>query len=161
MFTSDVLHLSADRLMKTTIVSEELRELIRNIPAQKKLIALDTCNSGGFAKEGAQNFVKSRDAMGEQQIIDSMKLRTGAAVFAASGSEQVAREGYEGHGVFSYYLLQGLSGAAARPNSTFVSTDDLKIYIEEQLPAAMERKKWGKQAPSISTHQDGFPVAAR
>ena len=159
MFTSDVLQLSRDRLLQTTITEEELRNLIGNIPAMKKLIVLDTCNSGAFARKGAAGFVSKRDAMQDQRIINTMRNRTGAAVFAASGTEQSALEGYEGHGVFSYFMLQGLKGAAARSNSKYVSTDDLKIYVEEQVPEAMEKKNWGKQSPNISTHQFGFPVA--
>jgi TPR repeat protein len=161
MFTSDVLHRSEDKLLQTSIVGEDLRDLVGNIPAQKKLLVLDTCNAGGFAREGAQSLVKARSSMGEQQIIEVMRARTGAAVFAASGTQQEAVEGYNGHGVFSYYLLEGLRGAALRQGKSLITTDDLKIYVEDQVPEAMARKKWGKQAPVVAVQGDGFPLAAK
>ena len=63
MFTSDVLQLSIEWLAASGISSDELQALVRNIPTLKKLILLDTCNSGGaFEGEGASAYFKPKQA---------------------------------------------------------------------------------------------------
>ena len=47
MLTSDVLQPSQDRIKATSIPAEELQSLIAQVPTQKELVLLDTCNSGG------------------------------------------------------------------------------------------------------------------
>lgn len=163
LFSAEVLNLSVDRLKETAISDRELRSLIANIPAAKKLILLDACQSGGALREvGAEGFVAvgRRSGMEEQQVIDMMRLRAGATVLAASTAEQSALEGYRGHGVFTWHLLEALRGKAARSGERWVSTDDLKIFVEANVPVVTKREFQQQQVPYASTVGQGFPVAA-
>ena len=45
--------------------------------------------------------------------INKLVRATGRATIVASSKDQVALEGYEGHGVFTYILLEALNGDAA------------------------------------------------
>lgn len=161
MFSSDVLQMSADRLATTGISGEELQGLVRNIVAQKKLILLDTCHAGSAIEIGGAQAYYKRSGTEEQQIINTMKNRSGATILAASNSDQAALEGYKGHGVFTWHLLEGLNGKAARAGSTLVSTDDLKVYVEDQVPITTEQVFKHKQSPYSSTLGQGFPVAVK
>ena len=61
-------------------------------------------------------------------------LAEGFALIAASTAQQVAQEWKEKeHGVFTYYLLEGLSGQADRDGKEFVTVDDLKTHVLDGL----------------------------
>jgi hypothetical protein len=61
-------------------------------------------------------------------------MAEGFAFIAASTAQQVAQEWAEKeHGVFSYYLLEGLSGKADRTGKHLVTVDDLKTHVLDGL----------------------------
>ena len=102
MLTSDVLQTSQDRIKETSLAKEELQDLIAQVPTQKKLVLLDTCNSGRALN--ADTLIASR-GMGDQEMIERMRLKSGATILMASESTEQAREGYKGHGLFTYTVL--------------------------------------------------------
>ncbi len=62
------------------------------------------------------------------------ELAEGFALIAASTAQQKARESPDRKsGVFTYYLLEGLSGKADRGKKEFVTVDDLKTYVLDSL----------------------------
>ena len=58
---------------------------------------------------------------------------TGRAVLAASSDSQLAFEGYEGHGYFTYALLKGLRGGAKDRNGE-VSVMGLGKFVSDEVP---------------------------
>ncbi len=60
-----------------------------------------------------------------------------------------------GHGLFSWYLVQGLMGLADAPSDNNVTFDELKLFTQKRVAAASR----GKQNPVI-TAQDGAAVFA-
>ena len=75
-----------------------------------------------------------RDLADPEFIRNAYELAEGFALLAASSSQQVAQEWDEKqHGVFSYFLLQGLSGQADQARKGFVTVDDLKTYVLDGL----------------------------
>ena len=78
----------------------------------------------------------------------------------ASADDQVALEGYENHGVFTYIVLQGLAGDADANNDSYITVKELSLFIENTVPD-VTYNRWGyEQVPqSHLPHQD-FPVVA-
>jgi hypothetical protein len=71
-----------------------------------------------------------RDLADPAFIRHAYELAEGFALIAASTAQQVAQEWREKqHGVFTYYLLEGLSGQADRAGKGFVTVDDLKTHV--------------------------------
>jgi uncharacterized caspase-like protein len=67
-------------------------------------------------------------------------------------------EGYEGHGVFTYTILQGMGGKA-KDREGKVTVNGLATYIEEVLPQ-LTYKKWGyEQIPQKSLQGMDFPLS--
>ena len=140
MHNGDFYYLPADfktrdaNLLDSAGVSKEfLMDNLSEISAGKILVMFDTCQSGAFIAQSA--FERFGD------------YSNGVAIIAASSDSQSALEGYEGHGVFTYAVLEALSGKADFMNEGNVSVSGLSHYVNHNVPL-MTMKKWNKaQSP--------------
>ena len=150
----DVTNLySADVLKTYGISSAQLQDFSKNIAAQKQLFVLDACQSGG-----ALDLIASRGAL-EERAMAILARSTGTYWLTASGSEQLAGEfGALGHGVFTYAILQGLSGKADAQKDSKVSVKELSFYIESEVPILSEKYKGKEQFPVTYGFGQDFPV---
>gem|GEM_PF-285814 len=153
MLTSDVLQTSEDRLKTTSLKGEELQDLIAQVPTQKKLVLLDTCNSGGALS--AEKLVASR-GLNDQLMIDRMKRKSGATILMASESTEQAREGYKGHGLFTYTVLQAFAGQSDYDKDGYVDSDEIKKYVEDTVPEIAEKHFKSAQTPFASSSGQGL-----
>ncbi len=144
-----------DELRNKGISAQELFELVRLTQARKVLLILDACKSG-FA-------TKTFSARGseERRALVQLAHATGIHLMAASTKDQVASEIQElGHGVFTYTLLKGLSGAADGGGKDGVVTVlELQAFLEAQLPILSEKYKAQPQYPVSKLDGMDFPVA--
>jgi WD40 repeat protein len=132
----------------------DFKKYLINIQAMKSLILIDTCNSGSFSEAIASRGVTEKTA------ITKLARAMGRATIVASSKNQSALEGYEGHGVFSYTVLEGLKGKASN-NKGEITVNLLANFIEETLPE-LTFKKWGyEQIPQKSLQGMDFPIGLR
>ncbi|MCB1658896.1 MAG: SEL1-like repeat protein, partial [Pseudomonadales bacterium] len=153
MLTSDALQTSQDRIKETSLAKEELQDLIAQVPTQKKLVLLDTCNSGGALS--AEKLVASR-GLNDQLMIDRMKRKSGATILMASESTEQAREGYKGHGLFTYTVLQAFAGQSDYDKDGYVDSDEIKKYVEDTVPEIAEKHFKSAQTPFASSSGQGL-----
>jgi len=122
---------------------------LSKITALKSLVLLDTCNSGSFVEANIQKTTTNR-----------LSRATGRATLSASSSSQVAYEGYEGHGVFTYTLIEALKGKGYQDDNK-ISIDELSSYVQDILPNRTI-KKWGyKQMPQSSIYGVDFNIGKK
>lgn len=135
--------------------ARNLRELLKNVRAQKQLIILDACESGG-----ALESISMRGAS-EEKAIMQLARSAGVAVLAAAGQDQVATEfGKLGHGVFTYALLKALSGEAdGAPKDGKITIKELEAYINDQVPELTKLYRGKRQDPNSWTRGQDFPIA--
>lgn len=83
----------------------------------------------------------------------------GSTILSASTSVQEALEGYQGHGLFTYVLAEGLKGKAAGKGET-VTVRKLMGYVEEKLPEITKKYKQEAQYPVTHSSGEGmdFPL---
>jgi hypothetical protein len=71
----------------------------------------------------------------------------------------VALEGYEGHGVFRYTLIEALNGKGFKDGK--ITIKGLASYVEDVLPDRTY-KKWGyEQVPQSNITGTDFPIGVR
>lgn len=145
-----VLHVQQHGLSST-----ELKEHVAKIGAQKVLVLIDACKSGSAMLAFASRGVEDRKAMAQ------LARTTGTHVVAASTKEQFAAEVKDlGHGVFTYTLLEGLSGKAdGSPKDGIVTVRELLSYVESRLPEISEQYKQQAQYPVVDSRGQDFPLA--
>ena len=81
---------------------------------------------------------------------------------AAAGKDQFAAEVEElGHGVFTYAILEGLSGGAdGTPNDGVVTIRELLSFVESELPEISMKHKSQAQFPVVDSRGQNFPLVA-
>jgi WD40 repeat protein len=140
---------------KQGVSQDELQLWMSRVPAQKSLVLLDTCNSGGYVKAQANT-----RGIADKTAIAKLTRATGRAIIAASSDTQVAYEGYKGHGVFTWALIEGLAKAdkAYGNRDGITTTNELASFIDEQVPD-ITYNKWGyEQVPQVNLHGRQFPI---
>lgn len=150
----DVLQLygADDALRQRGISSSELRELSKVMPAQKQLFILDACQSAGALKTVAMR------GAAEEKAIAQLARATGTHWLTASGSEQFATEFAQlHHGAFTYALIEGLSGKADTGDGR-ITVNELKAYLEAQVPELTQKYKGTPQYPSSYGFGQDFPL---
>jgi len=141
-----------DEVRDRGLASADLNAKVKEMGAQKVLMLMDACKSGA-AMVAFRGF-EDRKAM--MQVARA----SGVHVVAAAGKEQFAAEMDQlGHGLFTYTLLEGLSGKADHKQAKMVTVRNLTNYIEDQLPEISQNLKGTPQFPVVDSRGMDFPVA--
>ncbi len=126
---------SAAHLYDTSLTTAFFKTILSQISAVNSLILVDTCHSGALAEKG---FEGSSLSLVNAKVVNEL----GKAIIMASAKDQVAYEGFDGHGAFTRVLLEGLDGKADYSSDGLLSVDELSAFVSQRLSDITE-KKWG------------------
>jgi WD40 repeat protein len=133
----------------------EMRKQLAEIKAGKQIMFVDACNSGTFANQFA-----ARGAA-EENALAKLSRATGAVVLASTNSEQSATEFTElKHGVFTYVVIDALSGKAALANGQ-ITAHGLAAYIDDHIPEITQKYNGKEQYPKTFFSGNDFPVGLK
>lgn len=139
-------------LIRSGMILADVERRMRDSKARRRVITLDACHSGVDIGRGGV------DPEFNRYVHD---LAEGFALIAAGTAQQKAQEWREKqHGVFTYYLLEGLSGKADEEGKQFVTVDDLKTYALAQLRRWNVENSGLLQDPSSRTEGLGDMILA-
>lgn len=138
-----------DSIAKTALQMELLRDKLINESNVKRLISfIDTCHSAGFGGQGIGGLGMRRLSLNDlsnQYSETSLFNPEGMAVITSSDINETSYEDllndkqrWQGHGVFTFYLLEGLKGQADFNKDKIVTAGELFRYIEDQVPKAVD-----------------------
>lgn len=156
LVTSNVGSLSTFRLKEDALTQTELKELIANVPSTKKFIVIDTCNAGKLG-EALQVAMLTR-GMSEETAMKILSKAVGSTILSASTSLQEALEGYQGHGLFTYVLAEGMKGKADTDRDGFIRTLELANYVDSEVPTLAEKVFKRAQYPTATPSGQAFPI---
>ena len=126
---------ATDNLETTGLSLSTLLESLSQCAARQQLLWLDACHSGSLTLRGGKD-AETVLPNPTPQLIDVLRQRArqsqGFYALLSCDHEQRSWEFPElGHGVFSYFLMRGLLGAAAN-NQGIVEIDTLYKYVYYQ-----------------------------
>lgn len=162
------------RITATGVSFELIEDLVTGIAPRKKLLLLDTCESGerdgedevvrvtagrsrGLAARGIRPVVFTQGDTGrrvpsqvfsqDRFIFNDLSRRSGTIVFSASHGVELSYEDDRlKNGIFTYELLQALSGSQADADRNgSVTTDELRSYVSQAVSTRTE----GLQNPTV------------
>jgi len=143
-----------ESLRATAFALDELPAMLARIPAARVVLLLDTSYSGAA---GGRTLVSANARPHElsEQFLDRLTKGRGRVVITASAPNEVALEPTDlGHGLFTHFLLEGLSGKADRNGDGIVTISELYPYVEEQVERR-SRAAGGRQRPLMKGDIEG------
>ncbi len=147
IITSDA---NPQNLERTTLYGATLQKLFSGIAAEKLIVVLDSCHSGGIQVKGRKE-VRQAAGIPEafyQKFTDSK----GQITVRSCAFNEVSWESPElGHGLFTYHLVAGLTGAADRDGDGIATLSEVRAYVSEKVPADAVAKFGEKQTPSFTS----------
>jgi hypothetical protein len=144
----------ADDLFSTALPMDDIQTIFARIEAERVVMFLDACYSGAA---GGRTFAsqKTRASHLDDIFLERLTRSKGRAIITASRPAEVAIELSElGHGVFTYYLVRGLSGAADYDRDGIVSVQELYQYLEHEV-TRKSRASGGNQHPVMKGELEG------
>ncbi len=147
-----------DLIRNATVTSEEMAGWIKEIPAQRRVLILDTCGAGAAA---ADLSLKGEGSSFYQiKALDKLKDRTGFFVLMGSASNSVSWEASAyGQGLLTYALLTKMKSADPNKDETEVDVADLFRFAADTVPQ-LALGLGGVQQPEIIIPQGSasFPI---
>ena len=118
------------RLSLTAFAMDDLIKNLSLLKTKKSTLIVDACFSGGIST--GDYLVKNASSLGLKVKSISDNLSSNISIMTASADDQVASWYSEKrHGLFTYFLLKGMKGAADLNNDRVVTYDELKAYIKD------------------------------
>jgi hypothetical protein len=133
-------------MANTALAVSDLPNLLSNYVKTKHIVTFaDSCHSL-LLGEASRTKVKPTNLV-NQYLVRASEI-SGLAALEASDIGEISGEGHQwdDHGVFTYYLLKGLSGEADQNRDGTVSARELFSYMQ--------------QAVSKATHDAQLPISA-
>jgi len=142
---------SSEAILKVGVSQAEIITALGEVPARRVLILLDSCHSGAVAL--------AMRGLEEERATKLLSKTAGVHVLAASNYAQAAMELAKlGHGVFTYALLEGLSGKADDNRDNTVIVSELSAFTFKTV-RAMSASMGAQQYPTTDMHGEDFPLA--
>jgi len=145
-----------DDLFSTALPMDDLQAIFGRIEAERVVMFLDACYSGA-AGLGGRTFAAKRTRAGavDDLFLERLTRSKGRAIITASKPNEVSIELPElGHGIFTYYLAEGLRGAGDLNRDGIVSLQELYEYVEQQV-VRKARSVGGNQHPIMKGELEG------
>jgi uncharacterized caspase-like protein len=140
-----------DNSVRREAISQTLLRSWLSLLPVRSLLLLDTCRAG--------NAVQLASRAGEEKGAFSTLIRlSNRAVIVASSNNNMALEGYQGHGVFSWVVLDAIDRADYDENEQ-VDVSDIATHVRRLVPAITEQQFKYRQVPMQDTPGDPFGVA--
>lgn len=123
---------------------DRMIERLNNLTARSVTVFLDACFSG-MTRQGQTLLAGARPLA----VVPTSPRVSGLSLFSAARGTQVAHAlDDQGHGLFSYHVFRGLGGKADLDRDGSITTQELKLYIEQAIPDEAARLD-KEQTPSI------------
>jgi WD40 repeat protein len=145
----------ADRVERTTISDSELQDYLTKIGG-KKIFFFDTCYSGAILSGRATSTQPDVDRFANQL----KAAENGIVVFTSSTGNELSQEKEEwNNGAFTKAVVEGLRGAAARPQNAVIMISDLNGYVSQRV----RDLTGGNQKPMMAMPKtiEDYPISMR
>ena len=151
----DFRYRNEESVAESAINQDHLQKWLSIIKARKSLVLIDTCDSGSFTEALAV-----QRGMAEKTAINKLTRATGRTTIVASTDDQPALEGYKGHGVFTYVLLNALKKAdnSNGNRNGMTGVFELAGYIDEKVPEITFKAFGFEQIPQVNIQGRDFPI---
>lgn len=117
-----------DVLVETAIPLKWVKETLSKSLAKKKFLIIDACHAGaGLGRSSSLPMSKSF----QEELFERSE---GFAIMSSCKTDQLSYDFAEkSHGAFSYYMLEGLRGAADGDEDNIITVPDVNQYVSRKM----------------------------
>ena len=127
-------------LFSTALPMRDLALIFNRIRSERLIFIADACYSG--ASGGRTVSLRGMRANIADTFLDRVAAGRGKVIISASAANEVSVEQDElKHGVFTYYLLEGLRGPADTDGDGLVTVDEAYRYVSDRVPRATRQEQ--------------------
>lgn len=128
----------------TAVRMQEIQDAIKYyVKSNKVIVFADACHSAGIGGDIATRGLATSELINEF-LADLSRTDPSICTFSAAEAKEKSQEGTQwggGHGVFTYYLLQGLKGEADYDKDHIVRLGELLDYVNENVRRATKAQQ--------------------
>ena len=144
---------TANTLELSAIPLDRVSKILSTVKAQQLLTVIDACrNNPEASRSGQDNLLSDNFTRGfkiRRSSSNSGTPSVSATLYACNVGERAYEWAEKGHGVFSYYLLEGLNGEAVNSQGE-VTVTTLAEYTQGKVVKWAEEFRGKKQTPWLS-----------
>jgi hypothetical protein len=122
-------------LFATSISMDEVRKIFQRIRADRLIFIADTCYSG--ASGGRTMMATKTRANLSDKFYERISRGKGRVIISSCSANEISKEDDNlQHGIFSYYMLEGLKGGADQDGDGIITVSELFSYLSRKVPQA-------------------------
>lgn len=122
-------------LYASALPMREIAHILSRIRSERLIFIVDSCYSG--ASGGRTIGLAGIRANISDAFLDRIARGKGRIILTASGANEVSSEDDKlKHGVFTYFLLEGLRGKADTDKDGLITVDEAYGYVSKHVPQA-------------------------
>ena len=122
-------------LYSTSISMNDIRTIFTRIHADRLIFIADTCYSG--ASGGRTMMAAKTRANLSDKFYERISKGKGRVIISSCSANEISKEDDNlQHGVFSYYMLEGLKGRADQDGDGVITVSELFSYLSKKVPEA-------------------------
>jgi Caspase domain len=125
------------------ISQEQWQRWLASVVARKSVILFDTCESGTLTGDAGET-----KALEQGAANDRLAQATGRSIITAASGSTEAFEGYHGHGLFTYNVLDAIERGDS-DNSGTIEVTELAAFVYAQVTSISERVFKQRQEPQM------------
>jgi hypothetical protein len=127
-------------LYATALPMGEISRIFTRIQSERLIFIADSCYSGASGgRTISLTGIRSNISDG---FLDRIATGKGKIIMTASGANEVSEENENlRHGVFTYFLLEGLRGNADTDRDGLITVDEVYRYVSNRVPEATNNEQ--------------------
>ncbi len=127
-------------LYATALPMREISHILNRIQSERLVFIADACYSG--ASGGRTISIGGNRANISDGYLERITRGKGRVIITASGANEVSVENDTlQHGVFTYYLVEGLRGRADFDRDGLITVDEAYRYVSDAVPNATSQEQ--------------------
>lgn len=124
-----------DDLFMSAISMNDVKTIFQRLRSDRLIFIADTCYSG--ASGGRTILATKTRANLSDKFFDRISRGKGRVIISSCSANEISKEDDRlKHGIFSYYLLQGLKGKADLDSDGVITVSELFSYLSRKVPNA-------------------------
>ncbi|MDL1863232.1 caspase family protein, partial [Betaproteobacteria bacterium PRO7] len=149
-----------DSLLRAEDMAAEI-ELVR---PRRLLVILDCCHAGGMGIKGDGAFMgtglaRSAAPAEARSVVALMRGQGRAVLSSSTAAESSYVRSDRRMSIFTYHLVESLTGHAQPEGATDVLVSDVMSYVSRQVPRSAREEYNVSQTPVYQVSGENFPVA--